>query len=84
MRTTVASTTVVGRNDAEVARRTEASGVPRDWLRTNGYAGSPAEVVDTLGRFAQAGATRVYLQIQDMTDLDHLELIAAEVAPQLS
>jgi len=80
----VASTTVVGRNDAEVARRTEASGVPRDWLRTNGYAGSPAEVVDTLGRFAQAGATRVYLQIQDMTDLDHLELIAAEVAPQLS
>src|SRR5947209_2808774 len=80
----IASTTVVGRDDAEVARRVEASGVTLDWLRTNGYVGSPAQVVDTLGRFAQAGVTRIYLQIQDMTDLDHLELIAAEVAPQLS
>ena len=80
----IASTTVVGRDDAEVARRAEASGVSLDWLRTNGYAGSPAQVVDTLGRFAQAGVTRVYLQIQDMSDLDHLELIAAQVAPQLS
>lgn len=80
----IASTTVVGKDDAEVARRAEASGVSLDWLRTNGYAGSPAQVADTLGRFAQAGVTRVYLQIQDMSDLDHLELIAAEVAPQLS
>jgi F420-dependent oxidoreductase-like protein len=79
----IASTTVVGKDDAEVARRAEASGVSLDWLRTNGYLGSPAQVVDTLGRFAQAGVTRVYLQIQDMSDLDHLELIAAEVAPQL-
>ncbi len=80
----IASTTVVGKDDAEVARRAEASGVSLDWLRTNGYVGSPAQVVDTLGRFAQAGVTRVYLQIQDMSDLDHLELIAAQVAPQLS
>ncbi len=79
----IASTTVVGKDDAQVARRAEASGVPREWLRANGYMGSPAAVVDTLGRFREAGATRVYLQIQDMSDLDHLELIAAEVAPQL-
>ena len=79
----IASTTVVGKDDAQVARRAEASGVPLEWLRANGYAGSPAEVVDTLGRFREAGATRVYLQIQDLSDLDHLELIAAEVAPQL-
>lgn len=78
-----ASTTVVGKDDAQVARRAEASGVPMDWLRANGYAGSPAEVVDTLGRLREVGATRIYLQIQDMSDLDHLELIAAEVAPQL-
>ena len=78
-----ASTTVVGKSDAQVARRAEASGVSLDWLRTHGYAGSPAEVADTLGRFREAGATRIYLQIQDQSDLDHLELIAAEVAPQL-
>jgi hypothetical protein len=27
--------------------------------------------------------TRFYLQVLDLADLDHLELIAAEVAPQL-
>jgi F420-dependent oxidoreductase-like protein len=80
----VASTAVVGRTDAEVTRRAENIGVSLDWLRTNGYVGSPAEVVDTLGRFVEAGATRIYLQLQDMTDFEHLELIAAEVAPQLS
>lgn len=79
----IASTTVVGRDDGQVARRAQASGVSMEWLRANGYAGSPAQVVDTLGRFREAGASRVYLQIQDMADLDHLELIAAEVAPQL-
>jgi hypothetical protein len=27
--------------------------------------------------------TRFYLQVLDLADLDHLDLIAAEVAPQL-
>jgi hypothetical protein len=47
-------------------------------------AGTPTEVVDQLGRFGDAGATRAFLQILDLTDLDHLDLIAATVAPQLS
>jgi alkanesulfonate monooxygenase SsuD/methylene tetrahydromethanopterin reductase-like flavin-dependent oxidoreductase (luciferase family) len=54
-----------------------------DELRANGVAGSPAEAVDTLGRYAEAGATRVHLQVLDLADLDHLDLVAAEVAPQL-
>ncbi|MBS2963300.1 LLM class F420-dependent oxidoreductase [Actinocrinis puniceicyclus] len=78
-----ASTTVVGKDDAEVARRAEAAGVPVEWLREKGYYGTPGEVVDTLGRLKELGATRIYLQIRDLADLDHLELIAAEVAPQL-
>ena len=40
-------------------------------------------MVDKLGRLAELGATRVYLQVLDLTDLDHLELVAAEVVPQL-
>ena len=28
--------------------------------------------------------TRMYLQVLDLADLDHLELIAAEVVPQLT
>jgi F420-dependent oxidoreductase-like protein len=73
----------VGRDEAEFARRAEAIGREPDELRSNGVAGTPAEAVETLGRYAEAGAQRVYLQVLDLADLDHLDLVAAEVAPQL-
>ncbi|MFJ1458864.1 LLM class F420-dependent oxidoreductase [Nocardia sp. N2S4-5] len=74
----------VGRDDAEVARRAAAIGREVDELRQNGLAGTPAEVVDKIGRYREAtGITRLYLQTLDLSDLDHLELVAAEVAPQL-
>ncbi|MER5783707.1 LLM class F420-dependent oxidoreductase [Streptomyces mobaraensis] len=73
----------VGRDDAEVARRAAAIGREVDELKANGLAGSPAEVVDKIGRYAEIGASRVYLQILDLDDLDHLELISAEVQAQL-
>jgi alkanesulfonate monooxygenase SsuD/methylene tetrahydromethanopterin reductase-like flavin-dependent oxidoreductase (luciferase family) len=72
----------VGRDD-EVARRLEAIGQDLDRIRRQGVAGTPAEVVDQLGRYAEAGAQRVYLQVLDLSDLDHLDLVASEVAPQL-
>jgi F420-dependent oxidoreductase-like protein len=75
-----AQTVVCGRDDAEVNRRAKAIGYqPEDLPLT----GTPAQIVDKLGRFAAAGATRVYLQILDLHDLGHLELIAAEVMPQV-
>ncbi|MFG2918237.1 LLM class F420-dependent oxidoreductase [Kitasatospora sp. NPDC048298] len=73
----------VGRDDAEVARRAAAIGREADELRENGLAGTPDEVVEKLGRYAAIGCERVYLQILDLDDLDHLELIAARIAPQL-
>ncbi|WP_338673529.1 LLM class F420-dependent oxidoreductase [Streptomyces sp. SCSIO 30461] len=73
----------VGRDDAEVARRAAAIGREVDELKTNGLAGSPAEVVDKLGRYAEIGTSRVYLQILDLHDLDHLELIASQVQSRL-
>jgi F420-dependent oxidoreductase-like protein len=79
-----AVTTVVGKDDAEVARRAAAIGRAEDELRDSSAAGTPAQVVDTLGRYAEAGATRSYLQILDLDDLDHLELIATEVRTQLT
>ena len=60
------------------AGRAEKLGRDVEGRRRDGLAGSPAEVVDKLGQFAAAGATRAYLQIMDLADLDHLELIAAE------
>jgi alkanesulfonate monooxygenase SsuD/methylene tetrahydromethanopterin reductase-like flavin-dependent oxidoreductase (luciferase family) len=69
--------------EAEIARRADAIGREVDELRANGLAGSPAEVVDKIGRYREIGTQRIYLQILDLTDLDHLALIADEVATQL-
>jgi F420-dependent oxidoreductase-like protein len=78
-----AQTVCVGKDDAEVRRRADAIGQPPEQLRATGLGGTPAEVVDKIGAFAAAGATRIYLQTLDLSDLDHLDLIAAEVVPQL-
>ena len=83
LRYSAAQTVCCGRDEAELARRAQATGQQLDDLRRGGLAGSPAEIVDKLGRFADAGATRAYLQVMDLHDLDHLELIAAEVMPQV-
>ena len=73
----------VGRDEAEIARRAAAIGRDVDDLRAHGVAGTPSEAVDILGRYAEAGAQRFYLQVLDLADLDHLDLVAAEVAPHL-
>ena len=45
--------------------------------------GTPARVAEQLSDFVKAGASRAFLQVLDVRDLEHLELIAAEVAPLL-
>ncbi|MCX3061958.1 LLM class F420-dependent oxidoreductase [Streptomyces beihaiensis] len=74
----------VGRNDAEVRRRADAIGRDVEELKANGLAGSPAEVLERIAAYQAVGSQRMYLQMLDLDDLDHLELIAAEVAPHLS
>ncbi|MEU6159036.1 LLM class F420-dependent oxidoreductase [Streptomyces sp. NPDC047130] len=73
----------VGRDDAEVARRAERIGREVDELKLNGLAGSPAEVVEKIGRYIEAGSQRIYLQVLDLEDLDHLELISSQVQSRL-
>jgi alkanesulfonate monooxygenase len=72
-----------GRDEAEVRRRADAIGRDADDLREHGLAGTPAEVVDTIGRYAEVGSARIYTQMLDLSDLEHLELVAAEVMPEL-
>ncbi|MFC9093796.1 LLM class F420-dependent oxidoreductase [Streptomyces sp. NPDC057072] len=74
----------VGKDDQEVARRAGAIGREADELKINGLAGTPDEVVDKIGRYAEIGSSRLYLQILDLDDLDHLELISSRVQSQLS
>ncbi len=73
-----------GSSDTDIARRAAAIGRQVDELRTNGLCGTPDEVVDKLGRFAELGATRTYLQILDLADLDHLALLGEEVLPRVA
>jgi len=74
----------VGRDDAEVRRRAAAIGRDADEMRENGgIVGTPGEAVEAIQRYAEAGATRLFLQTMDLSDLDHVELVAAEVARQL-
>jgi F420-dependent oxidoreductase-like protein len=74
-----------GRDDAEISRRAEAISRAGDELRTNTpLVGTPAEIVDRLRPFIEAGVQRVYIQLLDMADLDHMELFATEVVRQLA
>jgi alkanesulfonate monooxygenase SsuD/methylene tetrahydromethanopterin reductase-like flavin-dependent oxidoreductase (luciferase family) len=73
-----------GRDDAEVARRADAIERDAGELRDESpLVGTPAEIVDNLGAWAQLGIQRVYVELLDMSDLAHLELFADEVMPQL-
>jgi F420-dependent oxidoreductase-like protein len=75
----VAQVLCVGTDEDEVARRAAAIGREPDELRRNGVAGTPDEAVAKIAQFAAIGATRVYLQVLDLADLDHLRLVAADV-----
>jgi F420-dependent oxidoreductase-like protein len=84
MRRTVALVLCCGADEAEIARRAKNIGQDVDELRTNGAAGTPAEVTEMLQAFAAAGAEAAYLQVLDLDDLEQLALVAAEVMPAVS
>jgi F420-dependent oxidoreductase-like protein len=79
----VALTVAAGAREADVARRSERIGRTSGQMRATGIAGTAGEVVDTLGWLAGLGASRVYLQVLDLHDLDQLAFIASDVVPQL-
>ncbi|MCK9930906.1 LLM class F420-dependent oxidoreductase [Frankia sp. Mgl5] len=81
----VALVVCCGRDDAELKHRAERIGRDLDELRENSLAGTPAEVIEKLAVYGPdgAGASRVYLQVLDLDDLDHVALLAAEVLPQV-
>lgn len=79
----VASTVCVGADEAELARRAAAIGQEPGRLRERAFAGTPAELVERLREIGELGATRAYLQVLDLSDLEHLELIASEVGPHV-
>jgi F420-dependent oxidoreductase-like protein len=79
-----AVTVCCAESESELRRRAERIGMDLSELRRSGAAGSPDEVLERLSSFAAIGAQRCYLQLIDLDDLDHLELIAGEVMPRLA
>ena len=75
-----ALTVAVGRDEDTVRRRADAVGQDVDRLRAKGLAGTPEEVRDRVGRLAEAGVQRLYLQVLDLQDLDHLADLHAALA----
>jgi F420-dependent oxidoreductase-like protein len=73
-----------GVDEAEVERRAARIGRQVDELRTNGLCGTPEELVERLAAFRAAGATRVYLQLLDLTDLDQVALVGEAVLPRVA
>jgi F420-dependent oxidoreductase-like protein len=78
-----ALTVCCGKDETELQRRADAIAHDLKLLRAGQLAGTPDELVDLLGRFREAGAQRAYLQLLDLHDLDHLDLIASEVMPHV-
>lgn len=72
-----AAVVCAGSDRAEFARRAAAIGREPDEIRENGVAGTVEEVHATMQRWHEAGAERLYLQVLDLGDLDHLETIAS-------
>ena len=72
-----------GADEAEVERRAAAIGRQPAELRENGVAGTPDEVAEGIRSWHEMGVDRVYLQMLDLADLDHLDIVANEVAPLL-
>lgn len=80
----VAQVVCCGTSEPEIERRARSIGREVGELRENGLAGTPNEVIEKAREFKTLGASRLYLQMLDMSDLDQLELVAAEVMPALA
>ena len=72
-----ALTASVGATESDASRRAAASRSSLEHLRRSGVAGTVDEAVATMQKWQDAGAERLYLQVLDLADLDHLDVLAA-------
>jgi F420-dependent oxidoreductase-like protein len=79
----VPRTVAVGATEADASRRAEASFTDLASLRRDGIAGTTNEAVDRISAIQKLGVDRLYLQLVDFRDLDHLDFIAREILPKL-
>ena len=76
LRYSIAQPVAVGRTEAAFLTRAERIGADPERLRAVHLGGTISEVADRIGRYAELGASRVYLQCIDLHDLDLLTELA--------
>ncbi len=55
------------------------SGREKEDRGSRAVVGTPTQLVDSLLEWQKAGADTIYLQILDLEDLEHIQLLADEV-----
>ena len=73
----------IGRTDAEAQRRAAPLHVPSALPPEDPVVGTPDRLVERIGELSAVGATRVHIRVTDLSDLDHVDLIAG-VIPQVT
>ena len=74
-----AQVTCIGKDDDEFKKRAANIGQNPDNLKAGGVGGLPSDARAKLEQLAEAGITRMYLQVLDLSDHDHLRIVAAEL-----
>jgi F420-dependent oxidoreductase-like protein len=75
----VALTVVCGESEHELGLRAGRIDRSVEELRATAAAGRPNEVVDRIADFVDAGAQRIYLQLLDIEDVEHVHLLSEKV-----
>ncbi len=71
-----------GNTDEDISRRSAVIGAGSAHVETAHFVGSPEQVREGLKPFVDLGITRMYFQVRDAADLDHIRVIG-EVADKL-
>jgi F420-dependent oxidoreductase-like protein len=80
----LAMSTFAGANDAEIERRAASIGRSLDQVRASAsIVGGPDEIAERMAAYAERGIDRVYLQLLDLQDVDHVEYLGTAVLPNL-
>jgi F420-dependent oxidoreductase-like protein len=74
----------IGRTAAEAERRAAPLHVPSALPPEDPVVGDPERLVERITEMAAIGAGRLHLRVIDMSDLDHVDLIAEKVLPHVS
>ena len=84
LKLSVARTAIAGGTDAELERRAKAMGTTMAEFRSDRvFSGGASEIAEQVSRLQALGATRVYFQIMDLSDPEHVDFLGREVLPAL-